>query len=92
MTLDAIDRFEGDFDLLPIAAHLRYGEVPLYPVSEDFHNFVSTKVHERRPEACWQLEAIRWRLQNPGRPLNEGLKVIAVATAAAIFRMGREND
>jgi hypothetical protein len=86
--LTAIDRFEGDFDLLPFTAHVRYGAVPLYPTNEDFHNFVSTKVHEERPEACWQLEAIRWRLHNPGKPLDGGLKAIALATAESILRMG----
>jgi hypothetical protein len=89
--LSAIDRFEGDFDTLPFAAGVRYGAVPEYPRSEDFQNFAGTKEHEQRPEAHWQLEAIRWRLAHPGRPLNEGLKDIARATAAAIHKTRQED-
>lgn len=90
--LHAIDRFEGDFDLLPFAAGIRYGEVSLYPTSEDFQNFACTCSRERRPEACWQLDAVRWRRsEGYGRPLNDGLKAIAVATAVAIRRMQHED-
>lgn len=82
----AIDLFDGEFSFLPFEASVRYGEVPLYPTSEDFHNFVSTKFHEQRPAAHWHLEAIRWRRKHPGKPLNDGLKEIAIATAAATHK------
>jgi len=91
MALSAIDRFEGDFDLLPLAAHIRYGAVPAYPTSEDFQNFAGTKEHEQRPEAHWHLEAIRWRRANLGSPLDAGLRAIAIATAAAIIKTQRED-
>ena len=85
--LRPVDRFDGDFDLLPFAAGVRYGAVPLYPTSGDFQDFAGVKVHEERAEACWHLEAIRWRMQHPGKPLNDGLKDIARATADSILRM-----
>jgi hypothetical protein len=84
--ISAIDRFEGDFDLLPIAAHVRYGAVPPYPTSEDFQNFACTKEHEQRPEAHWHLEAIRWRRQHPGVALDDGLRDIAKSTATVILK------
>jgi hypothetical protein len=87
--MSAIDRFDGDFDLLPFAAGVRYGQVPLYPTSQDFQNFACTKAWEHRPEAHWHLEAIRWRMVNMGKPLNEGLRDIAKATAAAIIKTMR---
>lgn len=90
MELSAIDRFDGEFDYLPFAAGIRYGAVPPYPTSEDFQNFAGVKEHEQRPEAHWHLEAIRWRRANPGKPLNDGLKDIARATAAAIIKTQRE--
>jgi hypothetical protein len=89
--LSAVDRFEGDFDLLPVAAHLRYGAVPEYPRSEDFQSFAGTKEHEQRPEAHWHLEAIRWRLRHPGKPLSEGLREIAKATASALYKTRQED-
>lgn len=82
--LSAIDSFDGDFDFLPFAAALRYGPVPLYPLDGDFQGFACVKEHEQRPEAHWHLEAIRWRMAHPGKPLNDGLRDIARATAAAI--------
>lgn len=86
-TLTAVETFDGDFSFLPFAAGVRYGQVPLYPTSEDFQRFACTKAHEERPEAYWQLEAIRWRRQNAAHPLD--IKAIAVATAAAIYRAVR---
>ncbi len=84
--LTALDRFDGEFSFLPFEAGVRYGEVPLYPTGEDFQNAACVCAHEQRPAAVWFREAIRWR-RGPGygRPLNEGLKAIASATATAIY-------
>jgi len=77
--------------MLPFAAGVRYGSVPEWPTREDFQNFACTKEHEQRPEAHWHLEAIRWRLAHPGKPLNDGLREIAVKTADAIIKTRRED-
>lgn len=85
--LAPIDCFTGDFDLLPIAAHLRYGDVPAWASSEDFQNAavrVSSDL-DTYAEAHWHIEAVRWRRANGGRPLDEGLREIAQATARRLY-------
>jgi hypothetical protein len=85
--LTAIDRFDGDFDMLPLRAHVVYGEVPLYPIEADFHHAVSVAFGAEDPAAEWRVEAVRWRLRNQGQPLSDAaLKTIAVATAKRLQR------
>lgn len=77
-TLAPIDLFDGDFDFLPLAAHLRYGAVPEYPTSVDFHNAVSLVADDtdRYVEAWWHVEAIRERILHPGRKLDDAKRDI----------------
>jgi hypothetical protein len=78
--------FDGDFEMLPFRAHVLYGDVPLYPISEDFHLAVSVAFGRDDAAADWRVEAVRWRLAHMGKPLNEGLREIAAATAARLYR------
>ncbi len=86
MSFSSYDTFDGDFDYLPFVAHLEFGEVPLYPREEDFHNAVSTALRARDVAADWRVEAIRWRrsAEGYGKPLD--IKAIAVATAGRAYR------
>ena len=85
MTTTDNDRFEGDFDLLPFAAGVLFGEVPLYPLGDEFQRAAMRA--DESPAARWQCEAIRWRRINGPRPLNEGLHSIALRVAAALHRL-----
>lgn len=85
--LTANDRFDGEFDFLPFASHVRYGALPEWPIEAEFHNAVSVAFHERHPAAVWRKEAVRWRLHNGGKPLD--LKAIARATATALYDLAR---
>jgi hypothetical protein len=88
-----IDDFRGDFDLLPIASDLRYRPVPLYPSSDEFQ-LAATQVAddlETHCEAHWYIEAFRWRrTAGYGKPLNDGLKTIALAVAARLYKIVTE--
>jgi hypothetical protein len=83
-----ISKFDGDFDLLPIASDLRYRQVKLHPTADDFQ-LVSMEVSgdlDTHAEAHWYLEATRWR-RGPGygRPLQEGLREINSRVARRLF-------
>lgn len=81
-TINPIDRFDGDFDLLPIAAHLRYG-MP----GHDFQ-FAAVRVADDLDvyaEAHWYLEATRERALNPACVLNERLSAICARVARRLF-------
>ena len=84
-TLSRNDSFDGDFDLLPFAAGVEFGPVPEYPLDSDFQ--MAGMRADESPAARWQCEAIRWRRANPGKPLNDGLKSIALRVAAALHRL-----
>lgn len=82
-----------DLELLPFKAALAYGEVPLYPIAGDFEDAVSAALNaEDDPAAQWRLEAVRWRRQNPGRPLDPALPIIAGWTAARIWRLAEKRQ
>lgn len=89
--LTKIDRFDGEFDFLPFAAHLEYGPVPEWPTSEDFHLAVSVAFGADDPAAEWRVAAIRYRIANGGKPLDDAaLREIARETAARIRRKQME--
>lgn len=69
-TLTQLQTFNGDFDSLPIKAHILLGQVPLNPNYGDFCLAVSDLEHDQTPESLWRLEAIRWRLANQGKNLD----------------------
>jgi hypothetical protein len=84
--ITANDRFNGDFDSLPLSAHIRFGAVPQFPTESDFHLAVSDAITARHPAAEWRVEAIRFRRQNPGATLDAAkLKLIARATAQRLY-------
>ena len=87
MAVPAIDRFDGSFEWLPLAAHLRYGAVPAYPTSQDFQRAacaVSVDL-DTHAEAHWYLEAVRERRLHPGRTLNEAARDINGRVAARLY-------
>lgn len=92
MSAYAIDNFQGQFEFLPLRAHIMFGAVPEYPSEGDFH-LAAMAVHNEGTDdvaAHWRLEAVRYRRLNPGAPLNtQALKTIAEAVAARIFRVIR---
>lgn len=79
----SLDTFAGDFDWLPLRAHILFGAVPERPIENDFHHAVSVAFGANDAAAEWRVEAIRWRRRHPGRPLD--LHAIATATAKRIF-------
>lgn len=81
--------FDGSFDLLPLACSLYFAPVPLFPIEGDFELAVSQAFHTEdgsfeHAAARWRVEAIRWRRQHAGKPLN--LDAIAKATAGHLYR------
>lgn len=82
------DGFAGDFDFLPVRAHILFGAVPAYPTDGDFHHAVSVAFGREDVAADWRVEAIRWRRGNPGAELD--LPAIARATAARLFGKVRQ--
>lgn len=85
--------FDGDFDLLPIKAHLLYGAVPTHPTYGDFALAVSEVESNRyEPAAHWQVEAIRARRLNPGVKLDDVRVEINRATAARLYKVATEQE
>ena len=84
--------FDGDFDTLPLHAHIVGGPVPAYPVKDDFElaSIVACNADpfSRRGAALvWRLEAIRYRRTHPAAPLSgDVLREIASAAAEALSR------
>lgn len=87
--------FDGDFDTLPLHAHIVGGPVPNYPVKDDFElasiQASAVDPFSRRGAALvWRLEAIRYRRTHPAAPLSgDVLREIATATASSLFRRQR---
>lgn len=91
-TLTAIDRFDGEFGFLPIAAQVRYGAVPVIVTSSDFQ-LAAVRVYgdlELYPEAHWYLEAIRERRLNPSRLLNDAMRDINNRVGRRLFDLQRK--
>ena len=83
------DRFEGDFDFLPFLSCVEVGPVPEFPTSDDFQTWAIGA--DESPARRWKLEAIRYRIQNPGAKLEgEALKTIAVEVAKHLYRLATE--
>jgi len=85
--------FDGDFDLLPIKAHILYGAVPEYPTYADFALAVTEVFGNRfEPAAHWQLEAIRARRLSQGAKLDDMRVEINRATAASLYKVATEQE
>jgi hypothetical protein len=86
--INPIDRFVGDFEFLPVAAHFRYGAVPTHVTSDDFQTaavMVSADL-DVYAEAHWHLEAVRERRLRPGCALDaEAISAINNRVAARLF-------
>jgi hypothetical protein len=85
--LQPIDRFSGDFEFLPVAAHLRYGAIPVIVTSSDFQ-LAAVRVSadlEVYAEAHWHLEAVRERRLNPSRSLNDAMRDINDRVARRLY-------
>lgn len=81
-----------DFDLLPFAAHVRFGEVPMWPLDEHFHLAGSDVADSEADPAAslaaqWRLEAVRWRRHHGGQPLD--LAAIRTALEARLAQVDR---
>ena len=90
--INPIDRFAGDFEFLPLAAHIRYGAIPVIVTGNDFQ---SAAVRVSRDldvyaEAHWYLEAIRERRLNPTRSLNEAMSDINARVARRLYERTTE--
>jgi hypothetical protein len=85
--IQPVDRFDGDFDVLPFAAHIRYGTIPHTVTSGDFQlaACVVSEDLDTYPEAHWYIEAMRERRINPGRALNEAKREINLRVAARLY-------
>ena len=84
--------FDGDCSFLPLSAHIHFGEVPLYPVEGDFHRAVSDVEHDPENAAAhWRVEAVRVRLHNPGKPLDDLETEINARTVKRIYEFVTEN-
>lgn len=80
-----------DLDLLPLRAQVLFGEVPLYPTREYFER-AALFVGFGEPAADWYIEAVRWRRgAGYGKPLEDGLPIIAGRTAARLWRLAERN-
>ncbi len=86
--VNPIDKFDGDFDMLPIAAHFRYGAIPVNVGSSDFQSAavrISADM-DTYAEAHWYLEAIRERRINPMRSLNDAMRDINARVARRLYK------
>jgi hypothetical protein len=85
--LTANDRFDGDFDSLPLRSHFACGPVPVWPTAEEFQR--AGMAADRSPEHRWFCEAMRFR-RNAGYGVSSlgpaALKIIATAVARALHR------
>jgi hypothetical protein len=74
--------FKGDFDRLPFEAAMRFGKVPEYPTSSDFHTAVSAAgdlARDGDAAAAFHIEAMKWRLKHGGASLTDRRLYRAVA-------------
>ncbi len=79
--------FLGDFEMLPVAAHFAFGEVPLYPTSNDFQLAAMLYGDSHDAAALWQLEAIRERRVHPNRALEAAKGDIAQRVAGRLHKI-----
>lgn len=89
-TLSQNDRFEGDFDFLPFLSQIEVGPVPEYPTSDDFQTWAINA--DESPARRWKLEAIRYRIQNPGAKIEgAALRSINAAVAKHLYAIATES-
>ena len=79
--------FLGEFDPLPVRAHLDHGAVPSNPSMVDFDYAMTSAINAdpwtmRGAAAIWHGEAVRWRRSNPGVALD--LHAIGAACALRV--------
>lgn len=79
--------FLGDFDLLPFAAQIAHGSVPLYPTSNDFQTTAMELGDSHDAAALWHLEAVRERRLNPARPLEDAKANINSRVAKRLYEI-----
>lgn len=81
--------FDGEFSFLPLAAGLRYSAIPEYPTSADFQNAACCVAWDldKYPEAHWYIEAIRERILNPGRKLDDAAHDINKRVATRLYEL-----
>jgi hypothetical protein len=85
--------FDGDFDLLPLKAHILFGAVPTHPTYEDFALAVTEVFGNRfEPAAHWRVEAIRARRLQPGVKLDDVRVEINRATAKRLYEVATEAE
>ena len=77
--------FTGDFDLLPVRAHLDHGPVPRRATMVDFDHAMTAAINAdpwtiEGAASIWHGEAVRWRRGNPDA---ETIDTAAIAAATA---------
>lgn len=63
-------RDDIDFDLAPITCQLIHGEVPRYPINEEFQLWSMMQQGNECVLVRWYFEAIKIRLAHPGEPMD----------------------
>lgn len=81
------ETFVGDFDTLPLAAHIAVGPVPEYPTSDDFQR--ASMRADDSPAHRWFCEAVRQRRLFPGQLLDDGMSDINARVANALYELAR---
>jgi hypothetical protein len=85
--------FAGDFDALPLRAHVLYGATSPFPTEADFHLAASHVAHDDDAAAHWNIECIRERRSRPGAVLDPStLNAIALRVAARLYAMRDSED
>lgn len=85
MYMTANTPFTGDFDLLPVRAHLDHGPVPKRASMVDFDDAMTASINAdpwtmKGAASIWHGEAVRWRRGNPDA---EVIDTAAIAAATA---------
>lgn len=87
--------FTGDFDLLPVRAHLDHGPVPKRATMVDFDHAMTAAINAdpwtiEGAASIWHGEAVRWRRGNPDAEVID-TKAIA-AKCAERLRAAQSKD
>lgn len=72
-----------------VRAHIECGQLPTIATPDDFQR-AGMQVDPEQPWTVWHLEAVRFKLHNPGKPLDT--EAVQSATLATIETLKRRAD
>jgi len=72
-----------------VRAHIECGQLPTIATSDDFQR-AGMRADPEQPWTVWHLEAIRFKLHNPGKPLDT--QAVQAATLATIEKLKARVD